>query len=408
MAEYHLHAKTHSRGAGKGAGGHVRYILREGTYAHKLVESGEGITATRHRISRAEEVVYAGSGHLPVWAALPMDYWDAADLHERANGTVYREIEFALPRELPEGMNVHLAREFARRLSAVPGGVTPYTFAIHRSERDPALLHCHLMLSDKVHDGMARDPFLWFRRAANHGKDPAQGGAPKTQARISRSWLGDVVRPLWADLANDALEQAGVPVRIDHRSLETRRREQEILAEQLLAAGDRVGHSAALERVVALDRPPQPKRGRVLTHGGPAPDREKRMREHAQAVSARKAASMAAAVAHFESLILGDELAAAQKRREKARERLPRMAAARAKRLRREAVLDRALLRQRGRNRLDIQERWAWRRQQRETGREVDPVLENREVLKQEKHALADQDAAKTAPNARDTGLSSG
>ncbi|WP_198924154.1 hypothetical protein, partial [Acidithiobacillus caldus] len=71
-----------------------------------------------------------------------------------------------------------------------------------------------------------------FRRAANRGKDPARGGAPKTQSRIAQDWLGTVVRPLWAELANAALEQARCVARIDHRSLEAQRRERELLAEQ--------------------------------------------------------------------------------------------------------------------------------------------------------------------------------
>ncbi|MHB8266707.1 MAG: MobA/MobL family protein, partial [Acidithiobacillus ferrivorans] len=109
MAEYHLHAKTHSRGAGKGAGGHVRYILREGTYAQKTVEQVNGAVIERVRINRSSEVLYAESGHLPAWAQTPAGYWDAADQYERANGTVYREIEFALPKELSDNENIELA-----------------------------------------------------------------------------------------------------------------------------------------------------------------------------------------------------------------------------------------------------------------------------------------------------------
>ncbi|MBU2720628.1 hypothetical protein HF563_14910, partial [Acidithiobacillus ferridurans] len=83
-----------------------------------------------------------------------------------ANGTVYREIEFALPKELSDTENIALARSFAEHLADVPGGntpcrgatplqgATPYTLAIHRGEKDSALLHCHLMLSDKVNDGI--------------------------------------------------------------------------------------------------------------------------------------------------------------------------------------------------------------------------------------------------------------
>ncbi len=275
MAEYHLHAKTHSRGAGKGAGGHVRYVLREGAYAQKTVEQVNGAVVERVRIDRAGEVAYAEAGHLPAWAQTPADYWDAADQYERANGTVYREIEFALPKELSDAENIALARSFAEHLADVPGGATPcrgatpYTLAIHRSEKKPLLLHCHLMLSDKVNDGIERDPALWFRRASNPGKDPARGGAPKTQARIGQDWLGEVVRPLWARLANDALARAEVDARIDHRTLEARRLEQERMVEEARAQGDEVAARRHAQIVDALDRPPEPKKGRVLTHGGP-------------------------------------------------------------------------------------------------------------------------------------------
>ncbi len=309
MAEYHLHVKTHSRGAGKGAGGHARYVLREGAYARKVVERVNGSVVEKARVSRAEEVAYSESGNMPAWAHSPLDYWDAADQYERVNGTVYREIEFGLPAELSESENIRLARSFAQTLSAVPGGNTPYTLAIHKSEKDPALLHCHLMLSDKVNDGIDRDPALWFRRAANPGKDPAKGGAPKTQARISKDWLGEVVRPLWSDLANDALARAEVDARIDHRSLEARRIEQEELAAQASQRGDLAragGHQRQADR---LDRPPQPKKGRVLTHAGPekAPDRavlvvdfEAAKAARAQAVAEQRAAEVGAAKVNAE------------------------------------------------------------------------------------------------------------
>ena len=299
MAEYHLHAKTHSRGAGKGAGGHVRYILREGAYAQKTVEQVTGAVVERVRIDRASDVAYAESGHLPVWAQTPADYWDAADQYERANGTVYREIEFALPKELSDAENIALARSFAGHLANVPGGNTPYTLAIHRSEKKPMLLHCHLMLSDKVNDGIERDPALWFRRAANPGKDPARGGAPKTQARIGQEWLGDVVRPLWERLANDALAHAEVDARIDHRSLEARRIEQEALAAQAMRDHHEISALQHTRSAEALDRPPEPKKGRVLTHAGPekAPGRaamvvdfEAAKAARAQAVEVRRLA----------------------------------------------------------------------------------------------------------------------
>ena len=292
MGEYHLHAKTHSRGAGKGAGGHVRYILREGAYAQKTVEQVHGTVVEQIRVDRAEEIAYAESGDLPDWAQSPADYWDAADQYERANGTVYREIEFALPKELSPAENIALAQTFAKHLVDVPGGHTPYILAIHRSEKNPDLWHGHLMLSDKIHDGIVRDPALWFRRASNPGKDPARGGAPKTQLRISQTWLGEVVRPLWQKLANEALAHAGVDARIDHRSLEARRLEQEVLAAQAQATGNLVNMREHRRLADAFDRPPQPKKGRVLTHAGPekAPGRAAMVVDFELAKAARKVA----------------------------------------------------------------------------------------------------------------------
>ena len=307
MAEYHLHAKTHSRGAGKGAGGHARYILREGAYAQKMVERVDGSVVTRRRVSRADEVLFAESAHLPAWVQDYANYWDAADQYERANGTVYREIEFALPKELSDAENIALARAFAERLADVPGGKTPYTFAIHRSEKKPLLLHCHLMLSDKVNDGIDRDPALWFKRAAASPKnknpvDPAQGGAPKTQARIGQEWLGEVVRPLWARLANDALAHAEVDARIDHRTLEARRREQERMVEEARAQGDEVAARRHAQVADALDRPPEPKKGRVLTHGGleKAPGRAAMVVEFAAAKAERTQVAEARRLAEAE------------------------------------------------------------------------------------------------------------
>ncbi len=295
MAEYHLHAKTHSRGAGKGAGGHVRYIERQGPYA-----------------DRDQECIHSESAHTPGWAQTTTAYWDAADAYERANGTVYREIEFALPKELAEVENIALARSFAEHLSDVPGGLTPYTLAIHRSEKDPLLLHCHLMLSDKVNDGIERDASLWFRRAANSGKDPARGGAPKTQARISKDWLREVVRPLWQELANQTLERAGLDIRIDHRSLEAQRQDLEQQAAQ-----ERDPHKRRVleDRSNALDRPPQPKKGRVLTHAGPkkAPERAALVATYERAKAERQAVLKARRAAEWEAEKAGEELARMQR-----------------------------------------------------------------------------------------------
>ncbi len=328
MAEYHLHVKVWSKGAGKGAGGHARYVLRQGPYATKTVEQVEGATVRQVEVDRAAEVVASFSGHMPAWAAEnTLAYWDAADEHERANGNVYREVEFALPAEMSESENVALAQAFAEALAKTDGGPTPYTLAIHRSEKDPALLHCHLMLSDKVNDGIDRAPAQWFKRAANRGKDPATGGAPKTQERgydreKDVQWV-DRIRPQWAEIANRALEQAGHDSRIDHRTLEARRQEQEQLAEQAREKGDHLAAARHHKAAVALDRPAQPKKGRVLEHGGPerAPGQAQAWECYLVDLAERQAALEAIETAERESRLVQAALEQAQEHRQTVQER---------------------------------------------------------------------------------------
>ena len=65
----------------------------------------------------------------------PRDYWDAADLFERANGRLYLSADFALPRDLEPEAQIALAHAFAQELTADQR--LPYTLAIHagRSRR---------------------------------------------------------------------------------------------------------------------------------------------------------------------------------------------------------------------------------------------------------------------------------
>ena len=111
---------------------------------------------------------------MPEWAEEnPRSYWEAADAHERANGRLFREVEFALPRELNEGEQIELAREFARRLTGADNGERlPYTLAVHRGKGENP--HAHLMISERANDGIERDAAQWFRRY--NGKAPEKGG----------------------------------------------------------------------------------------------------------------------------------------------------------------------------------------------------------------------------------------
>jgi hypothetical protein len=55
---------------------------------------------------------------MPAWAQdNPEEYWDAADLYERANGRLFVSADSALPRGLDLADQIILAHEFAQELT---------------------------------------------------------------------------------------------------------------------------------------------------------------------------------------------------------------------------------------------------------------------------------------------------
>ena len=198
MAIYHLNVKTGSRIGGQSA--KSDYIEREGKYEKD-----------------GEELEYKESGNMPEWAEDdPQKYWEAADAHERANGRLYREVEFALPRELNKQERHEVASSFAERLTGEER--LPYTLAVHRGGQDGGNPHAHLMFSERTNDGIERSAEQWFKRY--NAKEPEKGGARKSTATKPREWL-EKTREDWADHANEALERSGSRERITEASFET-------------------------------------------------------------------------------------------------------------------------------------------------------------------------------------------
>ena len=206
MAVYHLKVGFGSRASGQSACAKNEYIEREGRYA-----------------ADSEEREHVEHGHMPAWAQDdPHAYWQAADAHERANGRLYSEIQFALPRELDASGRRALAGAFAERVCG--GERLPYTLALHKGEAEtpnkPDNPHAHLMFSERGNDGIARSEEQWFKR--HNPTAPERGGARKSRAAKAGDWL-DTTRQAWEQTANRALEQAGRAERIDGRSLPDRR-----------------------------------------------------------------------------------------------------------------------------------------------------------------------------------------
>ena len=194
MAIYHLSVSTRAKGYGAA---HAMYIERSGKYTGR------------------EDFEAAASGNMPAWAQSdPHQFWQAADQYERANGRAYTEFQISLPRELSAEKREALVREFVRDTL---GDRHAYTWAIHSpvASDGQGQPHVHLMFSERVNDGIARDPDQYFKRW--NAKNPELGGAGKDRSMSSRAFVGQV-REQWAQTANRFLEREGLETRIDHRS----------------------------------------------------------------------------------------------------------------------------------------------------------------------------------------------
>lgn len=193
MSISHLSVKVGKVGKGTP---HAEYIARLGKYAQRL-EQDEKLEASE-------------SGNMPKWAQHdPTEFWKAADLYERKNGYVYREHQIALPRELNPEQRAELVREWVRQEL---GDRHAYTWAIHNKTaldggEQP---HVHLMYSERMNDGIERDPQQYFKRY--NSKHPERGGAKKhseqgTQAERKAALVA--LRGRWETLHNVHMEKSG-------------------------------------------------------------------------------------------------------------------------------------------------------------------------------------------------------
>lgn len=231
MAIYHLTVKTISKEKSASSLARYDYIERKEKYSSGL-----------------DEVLFSSAGNMPEWAAKnDREYWVAADKYERQNGRLCKTVEFSLPRELSFEKQKNLVLEFVDKISNVNGINLPYSLVIHKGKGTNP--HCHVMLSERINDGLARNAETWFKRA---GKTPEKGGARKTDALKSKDWLY-WIREEWGRQANLALEQAGHKERIDHRTLS----EQGIEREPTLHQGPmvtRLEHAGKPTRIGGINQ----------------------------------------------------------------------------------------------------------------------------------------------------------
>ena len=207
VMSYRASASKGARPSGQSAAAKHRYHHRDGLYA-------EGRDGPR------DDLAASGFGNLPTWAGDdPAVFWLATDSYERANGTLFRELQLNLPYELTLQQQEHAVKQYASLMFDAER--LPYSWAIHR-EPGERNAHAHVMVSETMTDDHERTAEQHFRRF--NPRRPGAGGARKTRSLKPKSWLMDA-RAGWAVAANAALVAAGHEPRFDHRSKEVQREE---------------------------------------------------------------------------------------------------------------------------------------------------------------------------------------
>ncbi len=223
-------------GRGQSAAAKHAYHLRQGLYAVG-------------RDGPREDLAASGHGNLPEFAADdPAAFWLASDSFERANGTLYRELQVNLPHELGLTQQQQVLQKFCARM--FDRERLPHSWAIHNHADGGDHVpddngHGHIMVSETMTDDFPRPAEQHFKR--HNSAKPEAGGAKKTRSLKPKSWLMEA-RAAWAEEVNRGLVAAGHKPRFDHRS-------KEVQLAEALRLGD-------LRRAARLDTPTQ-------THEGP-------------------------------------------------------------------------------------------------------------------------------------------
>jgi ATP-dependent exoDNAse (exonuclease V) alpha subunit len=175
-------------------------------------------TGAVHNHSRRKDVTHteiflpSRFGESPMeWARDRARLWNAAEAAEkRSNSRVAREFEVALPSELSATQRLALARSFARELSDRYG--TAVDLAVHdpKAGGDPRHFHAHLLTTTRE----VTPTGLGAKAGLDMGAlERAKQGLPDGREQYT------AVRERWAALMNQALRDANIEARVDHRTL---------------------------------------------------------------------------------------------------------------------------------------------------------------------------------------------
>jgi ATP-dependent exoDNAse (exonuclease V) alpha subunit len=213
VAIYLLNMKTFGRATGSSAASAAAYRAGERIRDER---TGKVYDHSERQDVMHKEIVLPGkfADDDMSWARDRANLWNAAERAEtRSNARVAREFLVALPVELSPQQRVELVRGFSQGLSDRYGFAVD--FAIHGPRdfpgSDPRNFHSHLLTTTRVVaiEGLGAKTTLDM----NDSNRRKAGLEPAINELL-------YVRERWSSVANEALQEAHVAARIDHRRLE--------------------------------------------------------------------------------------------------------------------------------------------------------------------------------------------
>jgi ATP-dependent exoDNAse (exonuclease V) alpha subunit len=270
MAIYRLQISSISRSAGRRATAAAAY------------RAGERVRDERsgklNNFSHRRDVLHAEiflPRHLEsastAWARNRERLWNTAEHAEkRQSARIAREYEVSLPPELSSAQRIALARAFSEEIAERYKVAVDLAVHAPRPGSDPRNFHAHLLSTT---------------REVTPAGLGAKAGIDMSPRERQRRELPDhrqeyfTLRERWAALTNDALREANLSVRVDHRSLLAQgidREPQPRIPLMHLKMEQRGVHSGLAERLRAQYRERQQQRiarSRGATAGEPVRER---------------------------------------------------------------------------------------------------------------------------------------
>ena len=210
MAIFRLQITSIARGSGPSSVGAAAYRAGERLRDDRTNEVYNH--SRRNDVTHSEIMLPADlAGQNMDWALNRASLWNSVENAEsRKNSRVAREIQVTLPFELAPERRLAMARGFSQEIA--DHYKVAVDLAVHdpRPSGDPRNFHAHLLLTT--------------REVSPAGLGPKAGLDLQTSERL-RLGLPNIsqeftaIRERWATLTNEALKEANIEARVDHRSL---------------------------------------------------------------------------------------------------------------------------------------------------------------------------------------------